>query len=406
MILEQILFNLIAFVLFSLIFFKLVKRNDTNYLIILVPQTIGIAINFVCILFKISTGISIKIITYLLSVILPIIILIVENKIINFSELIYILKSKIYSINNKNSSKNILLNLLNKYPKSYYGHKLLAELYEKNGEYLNAVDEYIKAIDIKEEEYVLYYKASYLLAKIDKKEDAINMLKDLLRNKPDYLQASELLGETLCEKGEFKEAINIYMESLKYNPNSYELYYSLGIAYTRLNDFQSAENYYRKAAELNSILYKAHYNLGQIALLSNELEQAVQEFKYCIDDQELDAESYFQLARISINTGDREMAINYLNISLELDVSIIEKINDETVFITVINELNVPKCIENNLKQKKQNTLTKQQIEAKEHLEKMYKITGKLNYKYMNFSKTNIEKENMKQNFQNKEKGE
>ncbi len=45
MIIEKIIFNLLAFTLFIIIFFKMIKRNDTTYLDILILQFIGIAIN-------------------------------------------------------------------------------------------------------------------------------------------------------------------------------------------------------------------------------------------------------------------------------------------------------------------------------------------------------------------------
>ena len=43
---EKIIFNVVAFFLFVLIFFKMIRKNDTSYLGILILQAIGIAINF------------------------------------------------------------------------------------------------------------------------------------------------------------------------------------------------------------------------------------------------------------------------------------------------------------------------------------------------------------------------
>ena len=92
------------------------------------------------------------------------------------------------------------------------------------------------------------------------------MLNNLIHNKPDYYNASKLLGGLLCEQENFKEAINVYMNALKYNKESFEIYYNLGIAYTRLNDFQNAKIYYEKAATINALNYKGYYNLGLISL--------------------------------------------------------------------------------------------------------------------------------------------
>ena len=100
------------------------------------------------------------------------------------------------------------------------------------------------------------------------------MLNNLLQNKPEYYNASLLLGELLCEQERFKEAVSVYNDALKYKPADFELYYSLGIAYTRLNDFANAKDCYDKAASINHKLYGAKYNLGQIALIEEDLEEA------------------------------------------------------------------------------------------------------------------------------------
>ena len=53
MLLEKIIFNLLAFSLFIIIFFKIIRRNDTNYIFLLVLQAFGITISF----FEISIGV-------------------------------------------------------------------------------------------------------------------------------------------------------------------------------------------------------------------------------------------------------------------------------------------------------------------------------------------------------------
>ena len=77
---EKILFNLIAFSLFTNIFFlKLVKKNDTSYLTVIIAEAIGITINFISIIFNIWDGIFIRIIMYLLAIILPIVVIALEK---------------------------------------------------------------------------------------------------------------------------------------------------------------------------------------------------------------------------------------------------------------------------------------------------------------------------------------
>lgn len=192
---EKILFSLIALLLFLYVFaFKLIKKNDTTYLVILLTQAIGILMNFIKIIFNIFIGTVSKIIIYSLCLIIPLAILILESKGINFSELIYISISKILLLLGKRKkSKEILINLVSKYDKSYMGHKMLAEIHEKEGGMRKAIDEYVKVLDIKGNDYKSYFKISKLLKDLKKDNEAIEMLTILVKKKPELYEASKML---------------------------------------------------------------------------------------------------------------------------------------------------------------------------------------------------------------------
>lgn len=91
MITQKIIFNLLAFTLFIIVFFKMIKKNDTTYIDILVLQFIGIAVNFIELISDIKFPIIIKILLYILGVIIPGIVLILEKKNILFPELLNLL---------------------------------------------------------------------------------------------------------------------------------------------------------------------------------------------------------------------------------------------------------------------------------------------------------------------------
>ena len=90
MLLEKIIFNTLSFILLIIVFFRIVKRNDTNYVYLLVLESIGIIASFFELMYGINLHFAIKVITYLLSIIIPIIILLLEKKGILFSEILII----------------------------------------------------------------------------------------------------------------------------------------------------------------------------------------------------------------------------------------------------------------------------------------------------------------------------
>jgi len=358
MLLEKIFFNVVAISFVIIVFFKIIKKNDTNYFGVLLLELIGIAICFFELNFGIQANLFFFIFRYILSIIFPFGIIFVEKKGVNFSEIISVIKVHVYfnlAINKK--AKEELHCLVDKYPNSYLGHKLLAEIYEKEGGMRKAIDEYVKAVDIKKTDDKSFFRIAKLLNDLDKKDEAVEMLQTLLKTKPDCYEATMLLGDMLCDQERFKEAVSVYQDGLKYRSFDFELYYNLGIAYTRLNDFQQAKEMYEKAAEFNHLLYGAHYNLAMIALIQKEIDQAEEYFEKCLYDEELEPMAYYNLAKIALLKGDKAKAITFLNKAIELDFSLLKKATNDKAFEHIKQYIAVSvRMDEENKKNKKKRT--------------------------------------------------
>jgi len=372
-VLEKIFFNLIAFSIFIIIFFKIIRKNDTNYVGILVLQAIGVAISFIEIKIGIDANMFFKVLRYLLSIILPCFVIFIELKGLNFSEIISSILAEIFILMGDNkAAKNVLIKLVTKYPESYIGHKLLAKIYEKEGGMRKAIDEYVKLVDIKGNDYDSYFKIADLLNQLGQKNEAIQMLENLVRNKPDSYEGSILLGELLCEQSRFKEAERIYQEAIKYHPADFDLYYNLGIVYTMLSEFQMAKEMYEKAADINHKAYGANYNLGQIALIQGDLDIAEKYFEHSLYG-ELEAKAYFQLAKIYVLKGEKDMAINFLNKAIEINPDLLEMANKEEIFANIKEHITVSVNMEKeeieDEEEFEENRVLKLEEKAREYLE-------------------------------------
>lgn len=375
MILERIIFNVIAFALFFIIFMKMIHRNDTSYMYVLIAETIGITTGFIGLIFRVNLPVIIMIITYIISIILPVTIIIFERKGIFLSEIITMNMAKRYAnAKEYDKAKQIIMKMLEKCPNSYYLHKQLAQICEKTNEIEIAIDEYRRASEINKLDYNISFKVANLLKKEERNNEAIQTLNELLKIKPDYYEASCLLGDTLYEQENYKEAVNVYLQALNYNPDEYEIYYNLGMLYTRLNDFQNAKEYYEKAAELNSLLYNAKYDLAHISLLYNELDEAEEYFMQCINEEDLSNEVYYYLAYIYMLKGDKETAIEYLSIAVEENEDIYVKATKELVFKMIINKIKKPT---HTVKTK--NKITIKELLTMKHLEETCELVGNLN---------------------------
>ena len=264
-----------------------------------------------------------------------------ETRGINFSEVVsYVLAKSVLFFGDNKLAKTILIKMVTKYPDSYMGHKLLAQIYEKEGGMRKAIDEYVKLVDLMGNDYESYFKIADLLKELGQKDEAIQMLQNLMRNKPDSYEGSMLLGELLCEQERFKEAERVFQDALRFKPADFDLYYNLGMVYTMLSDFQMAKEAYEKAAQINHKSYGAHYNLGQIALMQGELELAERYFENSIYG-ELEAKAYYQLAKIYVLKGEKDMAINFLNKAIEIEPKLLDLAIRENVFIDIKEHITV-----------------------------------------------------------------
>ena len=379
MIVEKIIFNLLAVTLFIIVFMKMIKKNDTSYVYILCAQFLGLVINFIELCFTIQMNWFFRTIMYMLSIILPGVVLWIEiQKKMDFPEMFQLMLAKIHMRNgNIEEAKQCLFQLINKYPETYYGHKMLAELYEKEGKNSNAIDEYIRVTEINKQDLQSYYQMANLLNKEKREEEAISILQDLLKKKPELYEASDLLGDILYMQERYKEAISVYMAALRYYPGDFNLYYNLGMSCTMINDFQRAKEFYDKAAAVNSLAYNANLSLGQIAIIYGDLDEAEIYFQESIKGEEVEATAYYYLAQVSMLKGDKDKAKNYMNVAIDLEPKMYDRAQKEPVFLPIKKEINKPDKSRQIDKPKKQ--LLPEEKRAINHLSKTCALVSSLN---------------------------
>ena len=111
-VIEQLIFNILAFALFIIIFSKIIKKNDTSYVISLIIEAIGITINFVQLIAHVELPIALKLITYIMSILLPLAIIAVEKTGLLFVETVAVIKAKtLLLIKDNKNAKKALINL-------------------------------------------------------------------------------------------------------------------------------------------------------------------------------------------------------------------------------------------------------------------------------------------------------
>lgn len=373
---EKIIVTLVSFILFIYVFFfKMIKKNDTNYLIILGIEAIGILVNFIQIIFGVLRTGFFNGIVYIFSIIIPIIVFLLEYKNINVSEMLYVCASRICLLfGNAKKAKELLINLSTKYPNSYFAHKMLAEIYEQEGGMRKSIDEYVKVLDIKRNDYKSYYRISILLRDLGRNKEAIQMLDNLLKVKPEHCLASEMLAELLIEAEDYKKAIKVINKALKIHEDKEELIYNLGIAYAKTNEFSLAKKCFEKVVSLNNQHYNAYYRLGQIALLYRDFDMAETYFSNSTYNEK-EAKSYYELTKIYMMKNQKDKAALAVQKAIDADSSFYKIAKEEPILFPIKQFIKKPEQIVETKKQEE----TKKEKMIEEYLNDTYNLTKILN---------------------------
>lgn len=374
---EKIIFNVLAFSLFTVMFFKLIKKNDTSYVYLIVLQFIGITVNFFELVMGKSFGAIAKIFMYITAIFMPVLVIVIEKikKIELFDVLYYILAKSLMSVGRYNDARKYLIHIIKRDKNNEKAHELLAKVYEKLEKYDLALEEYQIVCEINSKNYEAMLSMGEINNRIGRKKEAIVVLADLLKRKPDYYEASMLLGNIYYYEEAYKESTMIYMSALRYRPDSYELNYYIGMSFTMLNDFNRAKEFYKKAATINSNLYHARFSIGQIELIAGEIENAKMEFMQCINIEELETEAYYYIARIAMINGNLEQAQNYANIAIEENPLMYDRMAEENIFSPIIEKIHKP---QNGSKRKTEKEITQREKMIDIHLHEMTNLVGKL----------------------------
>lgn len=386
MIIEKIFFNLIAIALFTIIFMKLIHKNDTSYIFILVLEFIGVTINFIELFFQTTLNWFLKTLIYILAVIIPVLILWLEHfKKMNFPEFFHLAIGKILiKLGKCDEAKTIMANFLHKNPNSQVAHKFMAQCYEREENYEAAISEYIRVTDLNRNDLETAYCLASVMNKNKQNEQAIIVLKEILNRKPENESATNLLADIYFEEERYKEAASIYMTSLRYHPGNYDIYYNLGMIYTMINDFARAKEFYEKAAEINTMNYHAKLNLGQIALIYGDLDEAEKYFMEGIKSDKTESGSYYYLSKIAMLKGEEEKATNYMKVAVELDSKNYKQLQKDPIFIPIRQNVPKPQEIEN--KEEEKDTKIQENIKEK----KVYRHLMKTNLLIENLSNEDL----------------
>jgi len=340
MIIEKLVFWIVGlFFLFNQVY-RFVKDKNINYLFLFIIQLVSIITLITAKILKIETDIFIQIYILLINYIVPTIVLCSHYSNVDLSEFFTLkLGDHYYRKNKYEAALKCYKKALSKNLNSAKIYSKLGIVYNCLGDRRTAFDRFVKAVELDRNDFKSYYEIGLIFNDMGKFQDAQIVLDNVLRIRPNYTPASELLGNILFSEQKYNEAVTVYKNALKYDKENYQLYYNIAVAKSESKDLEEAKYFYEKAIELNPTLYEGYFNLGQINLIKGELSNAEKMFKNCLLDDALKSKSYYQLAKVYMLNKLKDDALTFIGYAINADSSLKFKAESDPMFESIRNDI-------------------------------------------------------------------
>lgn len=150
-------------------------------------------------------------------------------------------------------------------------------------------------------------------------ELAIQTLKNVLADHPDYTAAYNNLGTIFYAKGQFEDAIHSYKKAISKQPNYIDAYYNLGLALIKQKLFTDAIETYQTLLKQAPEHFAARFHLACTYMQEHRIQDAIDEFTLIEAAQPYHFETQSNLATCYLNQGNFNLAKSHYLSALEIE---------------------------------------------------------------------------------------
>jgi tetratricopeptide (TPR) repeat protein len=120
----------------------------------------------------------------------------------------------------------------------------LADLYERNAQYKEAIDAYTKVLKFKPEAGYIYFKMGTAYDRINQPAEAVKAFQSALKYMPSYAVAYNNMGVAYGKLNKPDEEITALNKAIKLRPKYASARYNLGITYMKIGNRKEALRQY------------------------------------------------------------------------------------------------------------------------------------------------------------------
>ncbi len=152
-----------------------------------------------------------------------------------------------------------------------------------------------------------------------KLDDAVLLLKKVLRSSPREIQALNILGQVLLEQKDYQGAIDTLGKSLKLDVNDYEIWARYAYACEKNQKYQVAIDAYKQSIMIKPQQAHVYASLGRVLAKDNRDYEALPYFFKALEFTPNDVDIHNNIGYTCKKIGLYEMALEHYHIARKLD---------------------------------------------------------------------------------------
>ena len=188
-----------------------------------------------------------------------------------------------------------------------YFYFLWGKTAENNHRFEEALEAYEKALLCDEESEYVKRKLAILLIKMDRKEQAANLLKKIISTNPQDTENITLLAKIYTSLGQYDEAVTIYQDLLKIKED-HDTLLMLGTLHAQNKEYDKAQKILKRLIHLEGDSYLAHYYLARLYLELQYDDKAAASYEKALELNWFERLAY-EVAEFYENRQEYEKAI-------------------------------------------------------------------------------------------------
>ena len=204
----------------------------------------------------------------------------------------------LYSSRKFNEALKAIEVLISDFPNEYLLFNICGACHSEIGSIPLAIDNFKKAIDLKNDYAEAQYNLGVAYQKINQLDNAAEFYELAISYQHAYPTAHNNLGIIFLNKGEIDLAVKSFEWAIAYSPNYAEAYNNLGSALQELKQFKNAKKQFEKATLINPNYDQAFHNLGILCQIINQPKEAIINYERSIEINPEFAEAHRNLSKV------------------------------------------------------------------------------------------------------------